>query len=157
MPRKDLREETLRSDKETANHSPDQPAAEPSVVFHPSSSSVDVEAEAARADGDDRQRLRQHGRGWHLDGDELFNGCFIELRLTAPALWLPVAIRGLPDAAAASFAIAGGRAIELRLSDGMEARWPRGGIDQALVEHALDDRTGSAAERYSQTSATKPK
>lgn len=105
-----------------------------------------------------KQTLVKRGASWMVDGEELFNGCFLELRLTAPRLWLAVWIEGLPDAPCAHFVVADGREGMIALAEGDAVRWPRKGVDGALVDHLRRAETAPRpCPTYSQTSATKPK
>lgn len=131
------------------------------VILHPSWTSVDPWAEAVReeARSSSIHKLVRYSEDWLLDGDELFNGCFLELRLAAPALWLPVWIEGLPAAPVACFAADKRRVVRIEVDEETRARWPAEGIDIALVDRlrTADIKPALVADAYSQTSVTKPK
>jgi len=82
---------------------------------------------------------RGHGNGWLLNGEELFNGCILELRLGAPAIWMQVRIEGLPASPTACFHLSNGKAICVPLEGGSVLRWPAGGVDRLLFSRALGD------------------
>ncbi len=134
------------------------PSARSRVVSHPSSPEPTAATSAPPAEPTRPQTLTRRGDSWIVDGEELFNGCFLEVRLAAPRRWLQVWVEGLPASPSARIAIDSHREVAIPLADGDAVQWPRNGIDGSLVDHLRLERADQRyRDAYSQTNATKPK